>query len=218
MKRLLLVALTVTLLVFCSCKFGGRGVVGSGTRKTETRELKPFKAIDTTGAFDIKVTCQKPASFEIEADDNILPLIKTDVRDGILFVTSEQRINPSRVIELRINLPELAAVTSRGAGQVNVADANSEDLKLESMGAASMEAAGKAKSVSVSSTGAGKIDTSKLIAEKARVSVTGAASVDVYATEQLDVTVSGAGSVTYGGDPKIVNKSVSGIGSVSKKE
>jgi hypothetical protein len=34
----------------------------------------------------------------------------------------------------------------------------------------------------------------------------------------LDVSVSGVGSVTYSGDPKTVNKSVSGIGSVNKKE
>jgi hypothetical protein len=34
----------------------------------------------------------------------------------------------------------------------------------------------------------------------------------------LDVTVSGIGSVTYSGNPPVVNKSVSGIGSVSKKE
>jgi hypothetical protein len=45
--------------------------------------------------------------------------------------------------------------------------------------------------------------------------VSGAASVDVYADEQLDVSVSGAGSVSYSGNPKTINKHVSGIGSVS---
>ena len=164
------------------------------------------------------MVCQKPAGFEIEADDNILPLIKTDVRDGILYVTSEQRINPSRAVRLSINLGELSAVTSRGAGEIRITDVNSESLKLESVGAASVEAAGKAKTVTISSTGAGKVDTSRIIAEKAKVEVAGAASVEVYATEQLDVTISGAGSVNYSGNPKTVNKSISGIGSLNKKD
>src|SRR5215510_10726408 len=199
MKRSgLCVLLVVCGLTLPGCKMH-HGVRGSGNRKTETRELKPFKAIDTTGAYEINVTCQKPASFEIEADDNILPLIRTEVRDGMLFVNSDESISPSKVIALRINLPELSAVTSRGAGEINITNANSDNLKLQSMGAASVEAAGKAKSMTISSTGAGKIDTTKLFAEKAKVDVTGAASVDVYAGEQLDVSVSGAGSVTYSG-------------------
>ena len=219
MRQTILIVLLIAIgLAAPACKFNGRGIAGSGVRKAEKRELKSFSAIDTTGAYEIHIACQKPVSFEIDADDNILPLIKTEVRDGILFVTSDQRYHTAKPVTLRINLPSLAAVTSRGAGEITIGDVNGDSLKLESMGAASIDAAGKAKSVAVSSTGAGKIDTSSLQAEKARVDVTGAASVEVYATEQLDVTVSGAGSVTYSGNPKVVNKHVSGVGSVSPEE
>lgn len=211
---LVCVALAVAL---SGCSIG-KGVKGSGNRKTEKRDLAAFKAIDTTGAYEVELTCQKPASFEIEADDNILPLIKTEVRDGVLYVTSEKSYNPSRAVRLRLNLPELIAVSSRGAGEINVQDAKSDDLKIESAGAASIKAAGKVKSVTISSAGAGDIDSSRLQAEKARVTVAGAASVNVFASEQLDVSVSGVGSVNYSGNPKTVNKSVSGIGSVNKKE
>jgi len=218
MRRTILLTLLVVGIFSASCKFGHHaGVRGSGNRKTETRELKSFKSIDTSGAFEIDINCQKTASFEIEGDDNILPLIKTEVRDGILFVSSEQSINPTRAIRLRINLPELFEVASRGAGEIHVVDASGDSLKLQSLGAASIEAAGKAKTLTISSTGAGKVDTSKLIAENAVVEVKGAASVDVYTSQQLDVTVAGVGSVQYSGNPKIVNKHVTGMGSVSSK-
>jgi len=216
-KATLLVSLAALVAAFSACHIG-RGVKGSGTLKTEKRNLPAFKGIETTGAYEVEVMCQKPASFEIEADDNILPLIRTDVRDGVLYVTSEKSYNPSRAVTLRISLPELTAVSSRGAGEVTIQDAQSDDLKIESMGAASIKAAGKVKNATISSSGAGDIDANRLQAEKARVTVAGAASVSVYATEQLDVSVSGVGSVTYGGNPKTVNKSVSGIGSVNKKE
>ena len=210
----LLVAITVA---FAGCKLH-RGLAGSGNRKTEKRELKPFNSIDTSGAYEINITCQKPASFEIEADDNILPLIKTEVRDGILFVSNTQEYHSSKSTALRVTMTELNSVSSSGAAEVKIADANSSDLKIASTGADSVDAAGKAKSVTISSTGAGNIDASKLTAEKAKVDISGAANVDVYASEQLDVTVSGVGSVTYSGNPKVVNKNVSGIGSVNPKK
>ena len=202
---------------FSGCHFGP-GVKGSGNRKTEKRDLAAFKAVDTTGAYGVDVTCQKPASFEIEADDNILPLIKTEVRDGVLYVSNQQNYNSAKGVQLRITMPDLTAVSSHGAGDIKVTDANSNDLKIESTGAASVNASGKAKSLTISSTGAGDVDTSRLQAANAKVSVSGAASINVFASEQLDVSVSGVGSVNYSGNPKTVNKNVSGLGSVNSKE
>ena len=216
MKRFLIILLAVLVVTFAGCKFG-RGIAGSGNRKTEKRDLKSFNAIETSGAYEVNVNCQKPAGFEIEADDNILPLIKTEVRDGTLFVSNDQEYHSSKSPTLRITLPELLSVANRGAGEVRINDANSNDLRIESTGAASIDAAGKAKSVTISTTGAGNLDTSKVTAEKAKVHISGAANVDVYASDQLDVTISGVGSVTYSGNPKTVNKSISGIGTVNPK-
>src|SRR6266850_3654482 len=138
MKRktvaLLLVACGIAL---SGCRFH-RGIAGTGVRKTEKRELKSFNAIDTTGAYELDITCQKPASVEIEADNNILPLIKTEVRDGILFVSNDQQYHSSKPTKLRITLPELNSVSSHGAGQIKIADANSSDLRIDSTGAASV--------------------------------------------------------------------------------
>ena len=217
MKRKLWIILLVAVAVASSnCKFG-RGIAGSGNRKTEKRDLKSFSAVDTSGAYEISITCQKAAGVEIEADDNLLPLIRTEVRDGTLFVSDAQDYHSSKSPTLRLTLPELNSVANHGAGEVKINDANSNDLKIQSTGAASVDAAGKAKTVTISSTGAGKIDASKLTAEKAKVEVSGAASIDVYASEQLDVSISGVGSVSYGGNPKTVNKSISGIGTVNPK-
>src|ERR1051326_1146301 len=214
-QMLILVALALT---FGGCKFAHRGLAGSGVRKTEKRELKSFNAIETSGAYEVQITCQKPASFEIEADDNILPLIKTEVHDGILAVSSDERYHAGSGVVLRITLPELTAVTSRGAGDVTIADVNGNDLKIESFGAASIKAAGKVKTAAISSTGAGDIDAAKLQTVSAKVNVTGAATVNVFAGDQLDVTVTGVGSVNYSGNPKTVNKNVGGFGSVNKAD
>jgi len=193
------------------------GVQGSGIRKTEQRDLAPFTAIVTSGAFEVEVTCQKPASFEIEGDDNILPLIQTEVRNGVLRVTSTKSYNSRAGISLRITVPDLERIESTGAGKFRISDLNNDKFEVHSTGASTVVVSGQSKSLEISSTGAGKIDAHNLRAEKAEVDVTGAAAVDVYASDELDVSVSGAGRVTYGGNPK-VSKHVSGAGQVTKKE
>jgi hypothetical protein len=202
------------LFVLSGCHIG---VHGSGVRKTEKRDLPAFNAIETSGAFEVQVDCQQPASFEIEADDNILPLVQTDVRDGVLRVSTTKSYSSRGGIVLRITVPDLASLKSTGAGKFNISNVKNVKFEIHSTGAATVVASGKSKSVKISSTGAGKIDTHDLLAGDVDVDVTGAAGVDVYANDELDVTVSGAGRVTYSGNPK-VNKKVSGAGQVIKKE
>lgn len=215
MKRI-----TIALTLAFSALFvlsGCHGVHGSGVRKTEKRDLPAFTSIETSGAFEVTVICQKPVSFEIEADDNLLPIIQTEVRNGVLHVTSTKGYSSSGGIVLRITVPDLESVKSTGAGKFHVADVKNDNFEIRSTGAAQVSASGQSKSVKISSTGAGQIDAHNLRANNADVSVTGAAGVDVYATDELDVTVSGAGRVTYSGNPK-VNKHVSGAGQVTRKQ
>src|SRR5258708_2714183 len=201
-----------SLLLFTGCL----GVHGSGVRKTEKRDLPAFTSIETTGAFEVELTCQKPASFEIEADDNILPLVETEVKGGVLRVTTTKNYSSSGGIALRINVPNLESVRSTGAGKFHILDLKNASFKIESTGAATVVAEGQSKSIEISSTGAGKIDAHDLRANTADVRVTGAAGVEVNASDELDVTA-GAGRVTYSGSPK-VNKHISGAGEVTKKE
>ena len=219
MKKLILVgSLTAALIAsFSSCRHFGKGVQGSGVRKTEKRDLGAFKSIETSGAFEIQVTCQQPASFEIEGDDNLLPLVKTEVRNGVLRIYSDSPYTATKAITVRMALPDLEAISSTGAADIRATDVKNSQLTISWQGAGRIEAAGETKFIDITSTGAGKLDTSRLRAERAKVSVTGAAHLDVYASQQLDVTVSGVGQVTYHGNPGVVNKSVTGLGSVNKK-
>lgn len=220
MKKLIVVGTLTTALIvaFSSCRHLGKGVHGSGVRKTEKRDLPAFKSIETNGAFAIRVTCQQAAGFEIEGDDNLLPLVTTEVRNGVLRIFSDGSYTATQAISVRMTLPDLEAISSTGAADIQVTSVKNDQLTISWQGAGRIEAAGESKFVHISSTGAGKIDTGKLRAERAKVSVTGAAHVDVYASQQLDVTVSGVGQVAYGGNPPVVNKSVTGLGSISKKE
>ena len=219
MKRPSVIAFAALTIVFAAsgCRYIGRGVRGSGNRKTEKRTLASFKSVEASGAFEVNIVCQQSQSFEIEGDDNLLPIIKTDVNDDNLRIHSDTQYSASKPIAIRISIPDLKKFTSAGAGDIHISGVKNDQLVFSNTGAANIEASGETKFVDIKSSGAGNIETNALHAERARISVSGAATVDVYASQQLDVSVSGIGSVTYSGNPPVVNKSVSGIGSVSRK-
>lgn len=219
MKKIALIL--VFLLLAAGCRYTariGNQPIGSGARRTEKRDLPSFTAIDTEGAYDIEVICQKPQSLQIEFDDNLLPLIRTEVVNGILRVRSEKSYNSKSLVALKIAVPNLESITSMGTGKIQVSGLRNDRFGIHSMGATLVDASGETKQVEINSTGAGRIDTHNLHAGRAIVELAGAASIDVYASEQLNVTATGVGRVNYSGDPKVVDKNVIGAAVVSKQE
>jgi len=219
MKKLTMpLALVVAIGVLSGCHFRvGNSVVGSGKRQTEKREVPAFTSISTEGAFDIEVVCQKPASLEVEADDNILSLVSTEVSNNVLQLRPKQNFRVSEPVKIRIAMPDIEELSTTGAGDIQVSGVKNQKFTIEANGASMITVSGDTETLNIDASGAGKIDAHKLHAARAFVDAKGVASIDLYAKDQLDVTISGPSHVTYWGDPK-VNKTVHGPGSVEKKE
>jgi hypothetical protein len=214
MKKIVLLMLLVSLVT--ACHHGLNQVSGSGNRQKQKREVPTFTSISTEGAFHIEVVAQKPVVLEIEADDNILPLVSTEVSNNVLHIKPSQSYSVSEPIIIRIAMPNLEGISANGAGKIDVAGLNNEKFEIDVNGVAAIKVSGETKLVDIDTNGAAKIDTSKLRAARAVVASKGVSKVEVYAADQLDVTVSGPSSVIYSGDP-VVNKTVNGPGSVQKK-
>src|SRR5215204_2244871 len=81
-----------------------KGIAGSGKRVMEKREITPFTAISTEGAFTIEVTCQKNLSLEIEGDDNILPLVKAEISGNVLRLKNSGSYSVSDPVVFKISV------------------------------------------------------------------------------------------------------------------
>ncbi|MEO6392321.1 MAG: head GIN domain-containing protein [Pyrinomonadaceae bacterium] len=192
-------------------------VVGSGNIKTEKREVVAFTGVSSSGAFNVNIVCQKDRSVSIEGDDNLLPLITTEVKDGTLYIDSEKGFSTKKPIVIHITTPDINELKSSGAGEFTVSNLKNDDMRFDTSGAATIKASGETKTLKIKMSGAGSVEAGNLKARDVNIKMSGAGSADVYASNQLDADISGAGSVTYSGDPATVNKQVSGIGSIAKK-
>lgn len=215
MKKL--IALLLFLAPFAaSCAFHHNQVIGSGQRVREKREVPAFSSIRSEGAYQIEVVSQQALSMEIEADDNIMPIIKTDVNSGILRITTTQGFSSSKPIIVKIGTPNIDAVSASGAGTFEISGLKNEKFEIDSNGAPTIRVSGETGTVIIDANGAGKVDARKLRATKGTVEANGVPKIEVNVSDELNVTVSGPASVVYSGDPKL-NKTVNGPGSVERR-
>jgi len=216
MKKLALLFLLFPLLV-AGCHHGMRAEIrGSGKRVVQKRDISPFTSISSEGAFSIEVTCQKDPGLEVEADDNVLSLITTEVSNNVLRLRSAKNYSSSEPVKFRISVPNLEGLSVEGAGHIDIKGLNNDKFEIDSEGAAAIDVSGKTKLIDIDTSGAGKIDTHNLHAARAVVDSKGVAQIDLDVTDQLDVTISGPSSVYYKGDPK-VNKTIHGPGKVERR-
>lgn len=218
---LLVSASAVVSLFSAGCGFGGfknlQGVQGSGTPKTESRNVSDFKKIDAGGAVNLEISAQKEFSVAVQADDNLLEHIKTETNGDTLKIFSEGNLSPKTKINVKISMPELDSLHVSGASNAVASGVKGDSLKLDASGASKIKIEGSANSLNSDASGASEIDAENLRVENADVDASGASSTIVAATNQLKADASGASSIYYTGEPQSVVPKTSGAGSVKKK-
>lgn len=184
----------------------------------QSRALPPFNAVSTQGAVSILIEVGKPQSFVIKGDDEYTNSVETKVVDGKLLLTfpknKKNTVNIKRDARIVIGVPALRAFHGEGAGSVELKGIQGDAVDLGFQGAGRLIAAGSVKNLKLSAQGVGDVDTKALLAQNANVSFEGIGAVKVYASQRLDVVVQGMGSLNYYGNPKVLYKTVEGMGSV----
>jgi hypothetical protein len=197
-------------------------IEGSGKVLQETRSLETFHTVRVDAPFGVDIDCaeQGQSSAFVQADDNILPLISTTVRNGVLTVSLSNEVSAnglrSKNLKVVIAAPATERVELLGAGSVAMTHINRPTFIMELHGVGSMEASGKVENLVVEGHGVGSISAKHVKAQNVKVSSHGVGSTSVYAASSLDIDLGGIGSLVYYGNPANIRKNASGIGSVSK--
>lgn len=231
----------------CSLAKGGGiagGVPGSGNILTETRDPGAFQAISIEyPTAEIVIQQGNKESVEIQADDNLLPQISTEVLSRQLTVKNLQTdwkktVNPSKPVKITITGNAIHEITlSAPVGDVKVNNLQSDTLKLvlsggaqiklngievsllDSVlsGAGDIQASGTAGEIKILLSGLGNFNAADLKSDKANVELSGMGDAIVRVEQELTATITGAGSIKYFGNPR-VNQIVKGAGSVKPAE
>jgi len=195
--------------------FNFGGVKGSGNVVTQARDLSDFHAVEVSNAIQVEITAQKDFAIEVQADDNIAPLVRTEVSGGVLRISCDKHFSASTPVRVRVSAPDIDGLDVSGASNVSLAGVKNSDLKVEVSGASKIRVDGATSELNVEASGASKVDTSALAAEACTVSTSGASNATVNAVSTLQADASGASHINYSGAPKNVVKKSSGASSIN---
>ena len=206
-------ALLLLFALFTTAAHAQRRIKGSGNLITEQRDVRGFDEVSTSHA--IKVDIRQGNSFKVtvEADDNVMNLVETEVRGSQLRIglpNGNYSMN-NTTIHVSVVMPSLTDVRLSGASNAMVSDFDQPggDLELDLSGASRIEFKNcTVDEVDITASGASSIRARDLSAKEADINANGASSVKISVSDRLKGKASGASSVRYTGSPTVdVNSS-----------
>ena len=233
-KAIALLALPVALFI-TACD--PTAITGNGDVLTETRNEKDFKGVEASVPGEIHITRGQTFNVSVKAEENLLPYLETEVKNGSLHVYFSRSVRDVDHLEVEITMPELKNIQLSGSaelhthgnftgGTLNLGVSGSGEMNLDDFGyeyvAANVSGSGKiqiegagAEELDANLSGSGMIDAVQFPVKRAEVHVSGSGNIKLTASEKLIAHVSGSGHVRYEGDPA-VEKHISGSGSVTR--
>jgi hypothetical protein len=210
MKNLSLTALVCALLV-TGCDFGA--IRGNGHITTDQRTVGDFNEIEAGGQFDIEWR-NGPPFLSITTDQNLVQYIDSEVTDNRLRLRSSGHIWPTRGVKVIISSQTRNGARLTGAVELRAKQLSGAKFYFQSRGASKVRLDGTVDELLADMTGASELEANDLHTKTAEISTTGAADADVNVSDSLKVSITGAGKVTYSGNPPKVEKHITGAGSI----
>ena len=205
--------------------------------KQETRDVGKFDKIGLGVAADLYLKQGSTTKLTIEAKEEILEKLKTEVKNGKLSIRFDSwRFSNYSKFKIYITTPEVNGLSISGSGDI-IAESNiktdeislkisgSGEINIESLEAhmvdAGISGSGSIylggpdlKNMELAISGSGNLNAVKLPTEKFNGRISGSGSCKVHVNSSLNARISGSGKIYYAGNP-LIDASSSGSGRVT---
>ena len=208
-------AVIAATLVAAACGSDVDGVRGSGDVQTDERAVSGFDEILLEGGASIVVDVSGTESLTIEADDNLLPLLTSDVVAGRLELRTRESIAPSQPVVYTIDAVAFEGISIVGSGDLVATNLDCTSFDASIAGAGDLDLTGECDRLDLSITGTGGFAGEAFEVATADIDISGSGKVVVNASDELVVRITGSGDVGYLGDPS-TDIDIAGSGDVRK--
>jgi hypothetical protein len=238
--RTLLISLLLVSILLVSCgvltNSGVKVISPSNVIVSENRDVSGFQAINFSTVGKINIMQGDVESLNISGPDNLVSEISTTVSNGTLYIKNKENIsvttlNSQNMLTFTIVVKQLNSLNLSGLGDVQIEtlstpsmDINmsgagkllqnqitTDQLKINLSGLGGIEMNGQATQATIDISGAGSVNAPDLKIQNANITISGLGGATVWVTDQLTGNISGAGSVSYYGNPQTNTKST-GLG------
>jgi len=210
-------------------------IQGSGTKGTETREMAEFNKLQVSSSVEVNISLGKKFECSVEADDNVIPLILSEVKDNVLYISVKESFSTKTKIKIFIQTPELKKIKHSGSGQItgnvsmveelivsgsgdlNITGINSSSLSTMLLGSGDVTLQGGLHNdLNITLSGSGDVNAEKLKVDKADIISKGSGDISLFVNKDISVSIMGSGDVDCYGSPEKEKKKINGTGRFTK--
>mgnify|MGYP000527351014 CR=1 FL=1 len=227
------ILISILLALFISsCSFNtGSGVGGNGIVTKDTRNTpEKFTIISTTEGLNVYITQANVTSIHVEADENIIDFIKTDIKNGKLSIHTSENIGFATK-KIHVTLPLITELKSSSGANVivkNVIETNkialnassgsnikleitAHEIKAKSSSGANIRISGNTNNLFTNASSGSNIKAKKLITKTCNAAASSGSGISLNVSEDLRANAYSGGAISYTGNADVEkNKSVSG--------
>ncbi|HEY9170390.1 MAG TPA: head GIN domain-containing protein [Lutibacter sp.] len=242
MKTLIRITILISIylaLLFTtsSCNFDGViGVKGNRNVVSEDREIRSdFEIITVQQGINLFITQGKPTNINVEADENIMDLLITEVKSNELNIYFEKNVNQAKARNVYLTTETILKIKASSGASVNSENTlqsasleldsssgstikirvNANDVISESSSGSSIKLYGKCNTFTANSSSGSTINARELKTVDAKVQASSGANINVNVTGKLMAKASSGADIDYNGSPEAIDKETSSGGSVS---
>lgn len=189
---------------------------GDGVAARDQREVKALPALDVSGSLPVEVRVGLAPSLVVEADSNLLPLIRTETQGDTLRIYSEKSLRSRTPLRIVYTTPRLSEVRASGATRVEVSDLNGAPLDVRKSGSSELRLAGRVGSLNARSSGSGLLDASRLQSDGIDATLSGSSRMRLGQVkgDHARMELSGSSSFEASGAVRSLSARVSGSASM----
>ena len=233
------IVITLSLFLFMSCASEeDNGVTGEGSVVSIIKPVESFNRLKIEGVFNVYLNQDKTEKVRIEAEQNILDLIKVYNDGKTLFINYDSKLSVSKseTVDLYITIKDLKELDLEIVGDVktnNSLDLSKFLLTNNSIGnidfallskkftiinnsVGNVNLFGLVEKFTLDNNSVGNVDAYPLTAEKVIIENHSVGNIKVNATYSIDIENNGVGNVTYIGNPEKRSIENNALGNVAE--
>ena len=185
-------------------------VTGTGALTTDDRTAGEFTRVSVGAPMKVVVRAGPETKVTLEAQQDLLPLITTQVVDGQLVVNVPRPgIVSNEPITLTIVAPAIASLALSG-GAIGYLESMGDALSLDAAGGSSITAIGKAKELALATSAGSKVELAELAVENAKVTMSDGSTATLNVSSSVTGVASGGSTLILTQPPAVVSVETSG--------
>ncbi len=198
--------------------FSKDSVVGDGKVALERRTVAAgLTEFDMSGPLQVELRVGPAPSLQVEADSNLLPLIRTETSGPAMRVWVEGSVRTNNSLRIIYTTPQLSQIRASGSGRLMASGFSGGALTLTKSGSGESQLAGTVGILNMQLNGSGSVNATALQSGNANLELSGSGRLNMgqVSADALNVKVRGSGDLQASGAATNVNARVYGSGDVN---